>query len=167
MAVLKILTIPNPILREQATVVTSFDSNLHQILDDMTDTMYAARGIGLAAPQVGILQRIAVIDTSENKSEKIEFINPEIIAASGSTKTEEGCLSIPKYREYVNRKEKVVVRAMDRLGKQFQIEADDLFAICIQHEMDHLNGVLFIDRLSALKRQLFKRWFDREYPGDE
>ncbi len=141
--------------------VDTIDTSIHTLLDDMAETMYDARGIGLAAPQVGILKRVCVIDVSESRRERLDFINPEIISSQGKVSSEEGCLSIPDYRETIFRKEKISVRALDRTGAAFELEADGLLAICIQHELDHLDGVLFVDHLSRLKRELFKRWAKR------
>lgn len=158
MAKLPIVTYPDPRLKEVCAPVATFDRELHTLLDDMRETMYAANGIGLAAPQIGRLERIAVVDVSPEGNDPLELINPEIIEQEGSTDSEEGCLSIPDYRDTVKRHRTVTVRAYDRHGEQFEIEADGLFAICLQHEIDHLNGVLFVDRMSRLKRELFKRW---------
>ena len=122
----------------------------------MFETMYAEEGIGLAATQVDIHQRIIVIDVSENRDERLVLINPELLEKSGETGIEEGCLSIPEQRALVPRAEKVKIRALDRDGKPFELEADGLLAICIQHEIDHLNGVMFVDYLSPLKRNRIK-----------
>lgn len=162
MAILDIRTYPDPILKQPAALAESFDRELEKLLDNMAETMYQANGIGLAAPQIGISKRIAVIDVSEDRSQLIELINPQIKERSGELPSEEGCLSIPGYRDIVPRAEKISLSAQDRRGKEFAIEAEGLFAICIQHEIDHLDGVLFVDRLSRLKRELFKSWFKKQ-----
>lgn len=162
MSKLPIVFYPDPILKKQTAPVSSFDAALGRFLDDMKETMYAERGIGLAAPQVGSLQRVTVIDVSDDGDSPIELINPQIVSRSGKTSSEEGCLSIPEYREHVERSKSVVVRANDRTGAQFELEADELLAICLQHEIDHLDGVLFVDRLSRLKRDYFLKWFKKQ-----
>ncbi|MEQ4543383.1 MAG: peptide deformylase, partial [Pantoea agglomerans] len=131
------------------------------IVDDMFETMYAEEGIGLAATQVDIHQRIIVIDVSESREERLVLINPELLEKSGETGIEEGCLSIPEQRAFVPRAERVKVRALDREGKSFELEASELLAICIQHEIDHLEGKLFIDYLSPLKRQRIKNKLEK------
>ena len=152
---------PDERLKCNCEEVEKFDSSLHKSLDQMFDTMYNARGIGLAAPQVGILKRYTVMDVSEDRSEKLEFINPKIIHKSGKEVGEEGCLSIPGYRASVSRATNVTVVAQDRKGDEFELEAEGLLAICLQHEIDHLNGVLFVDKLSRLKKQMFKKWYTK------
>lgn len=149
---------PDPILREKSVAVTEFNSELNALLDDMRETMYQADGIGLAAPQIGVLKRIIVIDLSGDDSSYLEVINPTITAASGAIASEEGCLSIPDYRDTIQRSETVVVQAVNRHGEPITISGDGLLGRCLQHEIDHLNGVLFIDHLSRLKRELFHRW---------
>lgn len=161
MARLEILKYPDPVLKTVSAEVENFDAALHSLLDDMAETMYAASGVGLAAPQVGVLKRITVVDVSREENELREFINPRIIEKTGQTSSEEGCLSIPDYRDVVNRNAELVVQAQDRHGKSFEVKADGLLAICLQHEIDHLDGVLFIDRLSYLKRSMFKNWFKK------
>ena len=163
MSILEIKIYPDPILKEQTSEVDKFDTNLLKLLDDMYQTMLIANGIGLAAPQVGVSKQIAVIDVSEKRdepggSERIELINPKIVWSDGQTSSEEGCLSIPEYRDTIKRFKEIVVEAKNRDGKEIEIKADGLLGICMQHEIDHLNGILFIDRLSRLKRELFKRW---------
>jgi peptide deformylase len=133
------------------------NAEIQRIVDDMFDTMYAEEGIGLAATQVDIHKRIIVIDVSENRDGRLVLINPELLEKSGETGIEEGCLSIPEQRALVPRAEKVKIRALDRDGNPFELEADDLLAICIQHEMDHLVGKLFIDYLSPLKQQRIRQ----------
>jgi len=159
---LEIIKYPDPLLNQLCAPVQNFDKELHLLLDDMALTMYEANGIGLAAPQVAVLKRITVIDVSEDAPELREFINPQIIASEGSTASEEGCLSIPDYRDIVKRNTEIRVKAQDRFGKFFELEATGLLAICLQHEIDHLDGVLFVDRLSRLKREMFKRWLKKQ-----
>lgn len=156
MAVLQVLHIPDERLRKVAEPVKEVNAEIQRIVDDMFDTMYAEEGIGLAATQVDIHQRIIVIDVSENREEQLVLINPELLEKDGETGIEEGCLSIPEQRALVPRAEKVN-RALDRDGKPFELEADGLLAICIQHEMDHLVGKLFIDYLSPLKQQRIRQ----------
>jgi len=158
---IKHLTFPDERLRITAKPVKEVDAKIQQIVDDMFETMYAEEGIGLAATQVNIHQRIIVIDVSENRDERLVLINPELLEKSGETGIEEGCLSIPDQRALVPRAEKVKIRALDREGKSFELEADDLLAICIQHEMDHLVGVLFVDYLSPLKRQRIRQKMEK------
>lgn len=162
MSLLEIKKYPDPILKEVTRSVDVFDASLWKLLDNMGETMYEAGGIGLAAPQIGVLSQIAVIDVSREENSLIEFINPVIISKQGKIKSEEGCLSIPDYRDTVQRATSVAVRAQNRNGKEFTLEAEELLSICLQHEIDHLNGVLFIDHLSRLKRELFKRWFSKQ-----
>jgi peptide deformylase len=156
-AVLQVLHIPDERLRKVAAPVKEVNAETQRIIDDMFDTMYAEEGIGLAATQVDIHQRIIVIDVSENREGRLVLINPELLEKSGETGIEEGCLSIPEQRALVPRAEKIKIRALDRDGKPFELEADDLLAICIQHEMDHLVGKLFIDYLSPMKQQRIRQ----------
>ena len=157
MAVLEVLRFPDERLRTIAADVGSFDARLNTIVDDMFETMYAEEGIGLAATQVNIHKRIIVIDVSEDRSKQLVLINPELLEQRGSTGIEEGCLSVPECRALVPRAEWVKIRAQDRQGKSFELETDGLLAICIQHEMDHLIGKLFVDYLSPLKRQRIRQ----------
>lgn len=157
MSVLQVLHIPDERLRKVAKPVEEVNAEIQRIVDDMFETMYAEEGIGLAATQVDIHQRIIVIDVSENRDERLVLINPELLEKSGETGIEEGCLSIPEQRALVPRAEKVKIRALDRDGKPFELEADGLLAICIQHEMDHLVGKLFMDYLSPLKQQRIRQ----------
>ena len=157
MAVLEVLRFPDERLRTIAQNVVSFDSTIQQIVDDMFETMYAEEGIGLAATQVNIHQRIIVIDTSEDRTGRLVLINPELLEQRGSTGIEEGCLSVPECRALVPRAEWVKIRATNAQGEQFELETDGLLAICIQHEMDHLVGKLFVDYLSLLKRQRIRQ----------
>ena len=152
MAILNILEFPDPRLRTKALPVAKVDGVIRKLIDDMFETMYDAPGIGLAASQVNVHQRVLVIDISEERNKPLALINPEIIARDGQEQTEEGCLSVPGIFEKVNRAKHIKVRALDRNGITFEMEADGLLAVCIQHEMDHLEGKLFVDYLSELKR---------------
>jgi peptide deformylase len=152
----------NPILEKSAAPITKFDTpELHTLVEDMFETMYASHGIGLAAPQIDVGQRLTVIDVAaaedNQEPERIVLINPEVISREGKQTGEEGCLSIPGFREPVSRARKTKVRAQDVKGEFFEIEGEDLLARALLHEIDHLNGVLFINHLSALKRDLIKR----------
>jgi peptide deformylase len=157
MARLPILEYPDPRLRNRAEPVTKVDAELKQFVSDLFDTMYAAPGIGLAATQVNVHKRILVCDVSPDGKEPYCLINPEIVELEGKTNAEEGCLSVPEFYDYVDRAAKIRVRALDRDGKQFELEAEGLLAVCIQHEMDHLDGKLFVDYLSELKRERLKK----------
>jgi peptide deformylase len=162
MAILDIIHYPDPLLKQQSAEIISYPPDQKLFIDNMIETMYAAEGIGLAAPQVGVLKRIAVIDVSREQDTPLVFVNPTIVSQHGSIKSEEGCLSIPGYRDTVPRSTNLIVRAQDSDGKEFSVEADGLLAICLQHEIDHLDGILFIDRMSRIKRELFKRWFKKQ-----
>ncbi|WP_047393611.1 peptide deformylase [Chitinibacter sp. ZOR0017] len=151
MAILNILHYPDERLHTVAQPVTEFDAALQRQIDDMAETMYAAPGIGLAATQVNYHYRLIVIDTSESKDDLLVLINPEIIEMNGVTTYEEGCLSVPGIYEEVERAETIKIRAFDRSGQAFELAADGLLAICIQHEIDHLNGKVFVEKLSRLK----------------
>jgi peptide deformylase len=155
----EIVKYPDPILQQPTEPVTEFNDELRALVDDMFESMYAAHGIGLAAPQIGVSKRLTVIDLSfqKNPEEKIVLINPEIIHKEGKLNEEEGCLSLPEIREKVSRAAKVRVRAQDANGKWFELDADELLARAFQHEIDHLDGILFIFRVSALKRDLLLR----------
>jgi len=144
-------------LRTKAPPVEGVDDEVRRLCDDMLETMYDAKGIGLAAIQVNVPKRVVVMDLSEERNQPLLFINPEIINDEGEVDSEEGCLSVPGYYDVVKRREKVRIRALDRHGKPFEIDADGLLAICIQHEIDHLNGKLFVDYLSDLKRQRLRK----------
>ncbi|MFP2770175.1 peptide deformylase [Oceanisphaera sp. KMM 10153] len=159
--VLEVLRFPDERLRTVAQPVTEFTPALQQIVDDMFETMYAEEGIGLAATQVDVHQRLIVIDVSDDRQQQLVLINPEVLEQSGSTGIEEGCLSVPGARALVERAERIKIRAQDRHGKAFELEADDLLAICIQHEMDHLIGKLFVDYLSPLKRQRIRQKMEK------
>jgi peptide deformylase len=153
MAILPVLRFPDERLRKIAKPVSNFTPELQKTIDNMVETMYAEHGIGLAATQVDVHEQIIVIDVSEDKSQLYVIINPEVVSQEGETGIEEGCLSIPDCRGFVPRFEKIKIKALDRNGKPYEIDADELLAICIQHEMDHLKGKLFVDYLSPLKRQ--------------
>jgi peptide deformylase len=164
MALRDICTYPDPVLRTKTARVDVIDDALNRLIDDMIETMHAAPGVGLAANQVGVSLQLAVIDLSHVEDEDrrhplLVLINPEFLSLEGSVTEEEGCLSIPEYTESVKRAAMVKVRALDRSGKIFELEAQGLLAKALQHEIDHLNGLLFIDRLSPLKKNIFKRRF--------
>lgn len=156
MARLDILHYPDARLHTVAKPVAAVDARIRKLVDDMAETMYAAPGIGLAATQVDVHERVIVIDISETHDALRVLINPEIVAQSGREESEEGCLSLPGIFDRVQRAERVTVRALDREGKPFELDADGLLAVCIQHEMDHLMGKVFVDYLSNLKRNRIK-----------
>jgi peptide deformylase len=157
MALRTILEFPDPRLRTRAQPVTQFDAALGTLIDDLLETMYAAPGIGLAATQVDVHQRVIVIDISEEHNEPLTLINPEILAREGEAKSEEGCLSVPGFFGEVKRAARIRVRAQDRTGATFERDIDDVLAVCVQHEMDHLEGKLFVDYLSDLKRERIRK----------
>jgi len=157
MAILDILHFPDKRLRTVAKPVKEVDESIKKLVDDMFETMYLAPGIGLAATQVDVHQQIIVIDVSENKDQPLCLINPEIIAEEGMESCDEGCLSVPEVYEKVERAEKVTVKAMDQYGDEYTLQADELLSVCIQHEIDHLKGKLFVDYLSPLKLQRIKK----------
>jgi peptide deformylase len=150
---------PDPVLKKTSAPVPRVDEEIRQLLDDLAETMYAAEGVGLAAPQVGISKRVVVIDTSPRQEGQklLHLVNPEILKSEGETVFTEGCLSVPGEAEEVERAAKVWVRANGRDGRIFEIEADGLLAIALQHEIDHLDGTLFVDHLSSLKRELIRK----------
>jgi peptide deformylase len=158
---LTILEFPDERLRKKAAPVAAVDGKVKKLVDDMLETMYEAKGVGLAATQVNVHQRIVVIDISEEKDKPLCLINPEIIAKEGEEESEEGCLSVPGFYEKVKRAERIKVKALNREGKPFQLEADELLAVCIQHELDHLEGKLFVDYISSLKRQRIKKKLEK------
>ena len=162
MAILTILEFPDERLRKKAKPVESVDAKTRQLVDDMLETMYAAPGIGLAATQVNVQKRILVLDISEEKNDPLALINPEILSKEGQEESDEGCLSVPGVFEKVKRAEKIRIKALDRDGNSFEMDADGLLAVCIQHEMDHLEGKLFVDYLSPLKRQLARKKVKKE-----
>jgi peptide deformylase len=157
MARLPILEYPDPRLRIRAEPVTKVDAEIKQLVADMFDTMYEAPGIGLAATQVNVHKRILVVDVGTESKQPYCLINPEIVRAEGKTNAEEGCLSVPDFYDYVDRAAEITVRALDRDGTPFELDAEGLLAVCIQHEMDHLEGKLFVDYLSELKRERLKK----------
>ena len=157
MAILDILHYPDKRLRTVAKPVAKVDDSIKRLVDDMFETMYIAPGIGLAATQVDVHQQVIVIDISEEKNQPLCLINPEIIAEEGTESCDEGCLSVPDIYEMVERAEKVTVKALDQNGDEYTLEANELLAVCIQHEMDHLKGKLFVDYLSPLKLQRIKK----------
>ena len=168
MALLDVRVLGDPILRRETEIVREVTDDVRKLVDDMLETMYAANGIGLAAPQVGRTERVAVVDIGEEGPGRFVLINPEIVHEEGEIRWEEGCLSIPEIFADVERPAKVVVDALDREGKPFSIEASELLARCLQHEIDHLHGKLFIDYLSVLKRRsAMSKWegMRRDYPG--
>jgi peptide deformylase len=163
MAKLTILEYPDPRLRTRAVPVAAVDDSIRTLIDDMLETMYEAPGVGLAATQVNVHKRVLVADVTREQNQPLAFVNPEIIEREGKTEAEEGCLSVPGIFDKLNtRSERVVVRALDRDGKPFELEADGLLAVCIQHEMDHLEGKLFVDYLSELKRSRIRKKLEKE-----
>ena len=157
MARLPILEYPDPRLRIRAEPVTKFDIELKTLVDDLFETMYSAPGIGLAATQVDVHQRVLVCDVGVDSKQPYCLINPEIVSAEGQTNAEEGCLSVPEYYDFVDRAAVIRVRAFDTQGKPFELTAEGMLAVCIQHEVDHLEGKLFVDYLSELKRERLKK----------
>ena len=162
MALLEILEFPDPRLRTRAVPVTQFDAALSRLIDDMFETMYAAPGIGLAASQVNVHQQLLIMDCSGDRSQPQVFINPEVLSRDEVGVMEEGCLSVPGIFDEVERAQRVRVRALDRNGTPFECELEGLPAVCLQHEMDHLDGKLFVDYLSMLKRDRIRRKLDKE-----
>jgi peptide deformylase len=159
---LTILEYPDPRLRTRAVPVDPVDAGLRELIDDLLETMYAANGIGLAATQVNVHRRLLVADVSELRNEPRVFINPEILSREGATTSQEGCLSVPGYYDDVPRAERIRVRALDRGGKAFEADLEGLIAICVQHEVDHLDGKLFVDYLSELKRQRVRKKIEKD-----
>ncbi len=155
----EIVKYPDPVLQREAAPVTAFDAELQTLVDDMFESMYAAKGIGLAAPQIGVSKQITIIDLSfqKNPEEKLVLINPEITFREGRQYEEEGCLSLPEIREKVSRSARVKVRAQKASGEWFELDGEELLARAFQHEIDHLHGILFFSRVSALKRDLLLR----------
>jgi peptide deformylase len=162
MALLTILEFPDKRLRKKALPVDTVDDSIRRLIDDMLETMYIAPGIGLAATQVNVQKRVVVIDISEEKNAPLCLINPEIIEKTGTEEMDEGCLSVPGVFEKVTRAEKVKVKALDRNGQPFELETDGLLAVCIQHEIDHLEGKLFVDYLSPLKRHRARKKLEKD-----
>ena len=161
MALRKIIYLPDARLRRVSVDIITFDDKLQTLIDDMFETMYHAKGVGLAAPQIGINWRLSVVDASKDKTQQLVLINPEIIAATGEMEYQEGCLSVPGAYDMVKRAESVTIRALDRFGKSFEMSASGLLGECFQHEIDHLNGKLFVDLLSPLKRAVARRKLDK------
>lgn len=162
MTIRKILQYPEPVLRQETKKIAVFDANLKKLVDDMAETMYDAPGIGLAAPQIGESIKLIVVDTTKSKEEEanqefMPMVNPEIIAHDGNQIDEEGCLSVPELTSKVTRFKKITVRYQDLTGEEHELTTEDRFAVVLQHEIDHLNGILFLDHLSPLKRGLYKK----------
>jgi peptide deformylase len=162
MALLEILHHPDPRLRNRAFPVEAIDASIQTLIDDMLETMYQAPGIGLAATQVNVAKRLLVLDVSEDKQQPMCFINPQILETRDHTQTEEGCLSVPGITDKVNRAKWIRVQALDRNGSKFELETDGLLAVCIQHEIDHLDGKLFIDYLSDIKRYFIRKRLEKK-----
>lgn len=161
MSLLPILHYPDPRLRNKAEPVAKVDKEIQQLVDDMFETMYEAPGIGLAAVQVNVLKQVIVIDITEEKKQPLCFINPRIIKADGEEQMEEGCLSVPGIYEPVSRYNVITVEALDQEGKTFKMDAEGLLSVCIQHEMDHLQGKLFVDYLSEMKRKRIRKKLEK------
>ena len=162
MAILDILHFPDARLRNLAKPVATVDDSVRKLIDDMFETMYAAPGIGLAAIQVNEARRVIVVDTTEDRSQPLALVNPEILSKDGVEEMDEGCLSVPGIYETVQRAEQIRVRALDRDGNPFELDCDGLLAVCIQHEIDHLDGKLFVDYLSSLKRQRIRKKLEKD-----
>ncbi|MEQ1558704.1 MAG: peptide deformylase [Methyloglobulus sp.] len=167
MSILTILEFPDDRLRKKAVEVKAVDGKVKKLVDDMLETMYQAKGVGLAATQVNVQQRIVVIDVSEEKDNPLCLINPEIIVKEGTEESEEGCLSVPGFFEKVTRAERIKVKALNKEGQPFELDADDLLAVCIQHELDHLEGKLFVDYISSLKRQRIKKKLEKIHKQEQ
>lgn len=165
MAILDILHFPDPRLRNKAKPVTAVNDQVRKLVVDMFETMYQAPGIGLAAIQVNVPMRVITIDISEEKNQPLALINPEILEKDGVEEMSEGCLSVPGFYENVTRAEHIRFRALDRNGEAYEMEADGLLAVCVQHEIDHLDGKLFVDYLSSLKRQRIRKKLEKEARG--
>ncbi len=169
MATLEIKKYPDEVLRKKAEPVKEFNDGLQRLIDNMIETMYSAPGLGLAANQVGVLKQVLVIDVSTGEEEESEesslmvLVNPEIVLQEGEIESEEGCLSIPDYTTIVKRSEKVKVKCLDRHGETREIEGEGLLAKALQHEIDHLNGILFVDRIGRIKKEFFKKRYAREH----
>ena len=162
MAILDILEFPDPRLRTKAKPVTKVDDKIRKLTDDMLETMYEAPGIGLAATQVNVHQRIVVIDVSEEKNEPLVLINPEYDILEGEQEFDEGCLSVPGYYETVTRAEKIRLKALNRYGEPYEMVCEGLLSVCVQHELDHLDGKLFVDHISKLKRERIRKKLVKE-----
>lgn len=166
MATLPVLCYPDPRLRTVAEPVATMDDSIRRLIEDLLETMYAAPGIGLAATQVNVHKRVLVIDLSEQRNQPHVFVNPVIEFTEGTQQTDEGCLSVPGFYEAVERASRIRVAALGRDGKPFELEAEELLAVCIQHECDHLDGKLFVDRISGLKRQRIKNKLRKQNAAD-
>jgi len=161
LSILTVLEFPDKRLRTKAKKVMVFDEKVIKLVDDMFETMYDFKGVGLAATQINVHQRVIVIDVSEEKDEPLCLINPEIIEQQGTEESEEGCLSVPGFFEMITRAENIKIKALDKQGEPFELEADELLSVCIQHEIDHLDGKLFVDYISAFKRNRIKAKLDK------
>lgn len=161
MTIRKIIYLPDPRLRQLTLTVETFDDQLQTLIEDMFDTMYDANGVGLAAPQIGVSLRLSVVDVVGDKSQQLVLVNPEIIESIGRVEYQEGCLSVPGAYDTVWRAEKVTIRAQDRFGQPFEMSAEGLLGECFQHEIDHLNGKLFVDMLSPIKRAMARKKVDK------
>ena len=162
MAILEILHYPDPRLRNEAKPVTEVDAEIQQLVKDMFETMYDAPGIGLASIQVNVPKRVIVVDVSEDQDQPLCFINPEVVETEGEETMDEGCLSVPGFYETVQRAEKIRVKALNEKGETFEMDADGLLAVCIQHEIDHLDGKLFVDYISPLKRNRIRKKLEKD-----
>ena len=162
MAKRQVLTFTDPVLRERSEEVVEFSAEISELVRDMIDTMYTDEGVGLAAPQVGVLKRVIVFDVSEERNDPMHLINPEIIVKEGVMRSEEGCLCIPGFKETINRCKSVTVRGFDKNGNPLEFQAEALLSRVLQHEIDHLNGILFIDHLSRQKKEIFNRWLKKQ-----
>jgi peptide deformylase len=162
MALRTILEYPDPRLRTKAVPVTDFGAELGRLVDDLLDTMYAAPGIGLAATQIDVHQRVIVADVSQERDQPLILVNPQILSREGTNSVEEGCLSVPEIFEEIERAERVRVRAQDRDGVVFERDFDEILAVCVQHELDHLEGKLFVDYLSDLRRERIRKKLEKE-----
>lgn len=165
MAILEILHYPDPRLRNKAKPVTEVDAEIRQLVSDMFETMYDAPGIGLASIQVNVPKRVIVADVSEDHDQPVCLINPEVVESVGSESMDEGCLSVPGFYETVQRAEQIRVRALNEQGESFELEAEGLLAVCIQHEIDHLDGKLFVDYISPLKRNRIRKKLEKVNKG--
>jgi peptide deformylase len=166
LSILTILEFPDERLRKKAAVVKTVDDNIKKLVDDMLETMYKFHGVGLAATQVNVHQQIIVIDTSEERNAPLCLINPQILEKDGVKESEEGCLSVPGFFEKVKRAEHIKVKALNKEGEHFEFEARDLLSVCVQHEIDHLQGKLFVDYISSLKRQRIKKKLEKIHKAD-
>ena len=161
MAIRKIIYLPDPRLRQVTSPIKTFDDELQLLIEDMFDTMYDANGVGLAAPQIGLSLSLSVVDVIGDKSQQLVLVNPQIIESTGKIEYQEGCLSVPSAYDTVLRAEKVTIRAQDRFGQFFEMTAEGLLGECFQHEIDHLNGKLFVDLLSPIKRAMARKKVDK------